>query len=86
MIARGEIWLVDLGYTAKVRPVLVLSVPAKDVGRALVTYVTRTTNARYFDAQVVGTTDHSRFIRKLATTNAATIASVEAAVRAWLAL
>ena len=26
--SRGEVWLVDLGYAAKVRPCLVLSVPA----------------------------------------------------------
>ena len=24
---RGEVWLVDMGYAAKVRPALVLSVP-----------------------------------------------------------
>ncbi len=24
---RGEVWLVDLGYTAKVRPCLVVSIP-----------------------------------------------------------
>ncbi|HEX7788451.1 MAG TPA: type II toxin-antitoxin system PemK/MazF family toxin, partial [Methylomirabilota bacterium] len=27
---RGEVWLVDLGLAAKVRPALVLSVPAGD--------------------------------------------------------
>lgn len=25
---RGEVWLVDLGYVAKVRPCLVVSIPA----------------------------------------------------------
>jgi mRNA-degrading endonuclease toxin of MazEF toxin-antitoxin module len=34
---RGEVWLVDLGLAAKVRPAL--SVPAEDVDRALVTIV-----------------------------------------------
>ena len=28
---RGEVWLVDLGTAAKVRPALVLSVPAGDL-------------------------------------------------------
>ncbi|WP_333144514.1 MULTISPECIES: type II toxin-antitoxin system PemK/MazF family toxin [unclassified Microcoleus] len=34
---RGEIWLVDLGYTAKVRPCLVVSIPALNQDRALAT-------------------------------------------------
>jgi len=36
---RGELWPVDLGMTAKVRPALVVSVPAEDQDRALVTLV-----------------------------------------------
>jgi mRNA-degrading endonuclease toxin of MazEF toxin-antitoxin module len=28
---RGEVWLVDLGMAAKVRPAVVISVPAEDV-------------------------------------------------------
>jgi hypothetical protein len=35
---RGEVWLVDLGMAAKVRPAVVISVPAEDVDRALVTW------------------------------------------------
>jgi mRNA interferase MazF len=31
---RGEIWLVDLGMVAKVRPAVVVNVPAADVDRA----------------------------------------------------
>ena len=30
---RGEVWLVDLGMAAKVRPALVISVPAADADR-----------------------------------------------------
>ena len=41
---RGEIWQADLGYTGKVRPVLVLSVKYNDQERAIVTYVPRTTS------------------------------------------
>jgi mRNA interferase MazF len=36
---RGEVWLVDLGMAAKVRPALAMSVPADDSDRALVTLV-----------------------------------------------
>jgi mRNA interferase MazF len=43
---RGEIWLVDLGMVAKTRPVLLLSVPFKDVERAVVTFVPRTASLR----------------------------------------
>ena len=43
---RGEVWLVDLGMVAKVRPCLVISIPARIQNRALVTVVTHTTSAR----------------------------------------
>jgi mRNA-degrading endonuclease toxin of MazEF toxin-antitoxin module len=41
---RGEIWQADLGYSGKVRPVLVLSIDYTDDERAVVTYVPRTTS------------------------------------------
>ena len=41
---RGEVWLVDLGMAAKVRPAVVISVPADDSDRALVTLVPHTTS------------------------------------------
>ncbi len=41
---RGEIWQADLGYTGKVRPVLVLSIEYNDEERAIITYVPRTTS------------------------------------------
>jgi len=43
---RGEIWLCDLGMVAKVRPVLVLSVPFDDQDYALFHIVPHTTVAR----------------------------------------
>src|SRR5947209_5226806 len=43
---RGEIWLVDLGLAAKVRPALVMSVPPSQSDRALVTLVPHTTSLR----------------------------------------
>ena len=43
---RGEVWLVDLGMAAKVRPALVISIPAEDTDRAFVTLVPHTTSPR----------------------------------------
>jgi mRNA-degrading endonuclease toxin of MazEF toxin-antitoxin module len=99
---RSEVWLADLSYVGKVRPVLILSVAPGDQDRALVTYVIRTTSVRgtayevahkargmkpgAFDAQGLGTTDRSHFIRRLGTIDAATLATIEERVRAWLAL
>ena len=40
--ARGEVWLVDLGLAAKVRPALVLSVPVDETDRALTTGIPHT--------------------------------------------
>ena len=99
---RGEVWLADLGYVGKVRPVLILSVEPGDEDRALVTYVIRTTSARgtayevphpargmkpgVFDAQGIGTTDRSNFLRKLGKAEPLVLAEVEAKIRAWLGL
>ena len=45
-LARGEVWLFDLGMTEKVRPALVVSVAYGDLDRALVTIVPHTTSLR----------------------------------------
>jgi mRNA interferase MazF len=42
----GEIWLADLGLTAKVRPVLIVSRHDPDAPRALAIYVPLTTQHR----------------------------------------
>ena len=97
---RGEVWLVDLGMTAKVRPALVLSIPAGDADRALVTLVPHTTSVRAsrfeavvptvflkagaFDAQSLVTVPHAKLVHALGKLNASQLASVEAAVRTWL--
>lgn len=45
--SRAEVWLVDLGMVAKVRPCLVLSIPADDQNdRVLTTLVPHTTSTR----------------------------------------
>ena len=44
---RGEVWLVDLGLAAKIRPCLVLNIPANEkTDRALTTLIPHTTTTR----------------------------------------
>jgi mRNA interferase MazF len=43
---RGELWMADVGFVAKVRPVLILSVDYRNDERAVVTCVLRTTSVR----------------------------------------
>ncbi len=50
---RGEVWLVDLGMVAKIRPCLIFSVPAAGPNdRVLATVVAHTTSARGSDFEV----------------------------------
>ena len=101
-INRGEIWLVDLGMVAKIRPALVLSVPPSDVDRALVTVIPHTTSIRgssaevavnstflkpgAFDAQNLITIPQAKLIRKLGEPATSDLQRVEQAVRRWLGL
>jgi mRNA interferase MazF len=99
---RGKVWLVDLGYAAKVRPCLVLSIGAADEDRALTTLVPHTTSTRAsrfevavkvpflregaFDAQNLVTIPHAKLIRKLGILQSVQLSSVEDRVRFWLGL
>jgi mRNA interferase MazF len=99
---RGEVWLVDLGMVAKVRPCLVLSGPVGPNDRVLVTLVAHTTSTRAsqfevvvpvrflrrgaFDAQSLVTVPQATLIRRLGTLTADELAPVEDAVRRWLGL
>ena len=99
---RGEVWLVDLGMAAKVRPALVLSIPADERDRALVTLIPHTTSPRQsrfeasvlvpflrpgvFDAQNLITIPHAKLIRRLGALGPSQITVVEQAVRLWLGL
>jgi mRNA interferase MazF len=87
---------------AKVRPALVISIPAEDIDRALVTIVPHTTSARgsrfeaavsvpflrtgVFDAQNLVTIPHAKLIRTLGKLSAAQLAVVERATIIWLGL
>jgi mRNA interferase MazF len=101
-ISRGEVWLVDLGIAAKVRPCVVLSIPPSAEDRTLITLVPHTTSMREtrfevvvpapflspgaFDAQGLVTVAPARLVRKLGYLDPADLALVEAAVRDWLGL
>jgi mRNA interferase MazF len=97
---RGDIWLVDLGYVAKVRPCLVISIPALIQDRALVTLVPHTTAPRgsrfevdvrvrflksgAFDVQNLITVSHAKLIRKLGKLTSEQMLTIENAVLLWL--
>ena len=53
MPERGEVWQVDFGATAKVRPALVISVPYADADRALIGVIPHTTATRGSQFEVV---------------------------------
>ena len=53
MPKRGEVWQVDFGVTAKVRPARVISVPYADEDRALIGVIPHTTATRGFQFEVV---------------------------------
>lgn len=99
---RGEVWIVDLGLAAKVRPCLILSVPFSDQERSLLTVVAHTTSSRggrfevsvrplflrqgAFDAQNLVTIPEAKLVRRIGTLRAEDLALVENAVREWLGL
>lgn len=101
-VRRGDIWMIDLGMAAKIRPCMILSVAFRDNERAVVTYVARTTTLRgsrfevthqaplfkpgAFDGQHIGTVPSVKLIRHLGRVSDTTLGEVEAAVRAWLGL
>ncbi len=99
---RGEVWLVDLGMAAKVRPCLVVSVAPEVSDRALVTLVPHTTSVRSsrferavslpflkpgaFDAQGLVTVPTVKLLRRLGTLQSAQLQQVEQAIAQWLGL
>jgi len=99
---RGEVWIVDLGLVAKVRPCVVISIPPNDQDRALVTLAAHTTSPRdsrfevsvaarflkpgVFDAQNLVTVPQAKLVRKLGTLPGDQLGRVEQAVRNWLGL
>ena len=78
---KGEVWLVDMGYTAKTRPALVVSIAVAGNERVITTVVPHTTSERgtrfeaksdvrwlkdgVFDVQGIGTYPTVKLIKKL---------------------
>lgn len=99
---RCEVWLIDMGYTAKTRPALVLSIPLEEDERILTTVVPHTTSPRgtrfespsnvpwlkdgVFDAQGIGTYPTVKHIRKLGDLPEEQLSRVESCVRLLLGL
>ena len=99
---RGEVWLFDLGMTAKARPVLVVSVEYGDSDRAIVTVVPHTTEVRQssfeifikvpflrpgaFLVQGVSTYLKAWAIRKLGAIKPDQMEAVANALAAWLGI
>lgn len=97
---RGEVWLVDLGYVAKVRPCLVVSISALSQDRALATLVPHTTSSRgsrfevdvkvsflkpgVFDVQNLITIPHAKLLRKLGELDSEQLLRVEQVLLFWL--
>jgi mRNA interferase MazF len=77
---RGEVWLVDLGMVAKIRPCLVRGT------RFEVNIKANFLKSGVFDAQNPVTIPQAKLIRKLGTLTKLQIDLIEVAVRLWLGL
>lgn len=100
--SRGEVWQVDLGLAAKVRPALVLNVPFLDHERALYTVIPHTTAPRgtrfevsltvpglepgVFDIQGLRSIPPNVLVRRRAILTPAQLTAVESAIKLWLGL
>ena len=98
----GEVWQIDFGLAAKVRPALVLGCDIAEEDRVLVAVVYHTTalrGSRYevplrvpgleeggFDAQSPYTVPAVKLIRRRAVLTPAQLKEVEERVRLWLGL
>ena len=97
---RGEVWLIDLGFAAKTRPALVLSIEIEDVDRALIAIVPHTTSPRgsrfevplavrfldsgVFDCQNLQSVSLAKCLRKLGSVDSEQLTTVETTVKRWL--
>jgi mRNA interferase MazF len=99
---RGEVYMVDLGLAAKIRPCLVLSVPLEEPDRSLVTLIPHTTTLRQsrfevaasprflrpgaFDAQGIVTVPTVRLMNRLGVLSTGQLQAVEKGVCLWLGI
>ncbi|MCB1126201.1 MAG: type II toxin-antitoxin system PemK/MazF family toxin [Verrucomicrobiae bacterium] len=101
-VKRGEVWLIDFGLAAKVRPALVLGCDIGDEDRVLVTVVYHTTALRGsrfevplrvaglkhggFDAQGLYTVPAVKLLSRRAILTPVQLLEVEVRVKLWLGL
>lgn len=99
---RGEVWQVDLGLAAKVRPALVLSIPFRDTERALYTIIPHTTAPRgtrfevkltvpglaegVFDLQGLRSIPPTVLVQRRAALTADQLRQIEIVTKQWLGL
>lgn len=99
---RGEVWQVDFGIAAKVRPALVVSTPYGEVDRTLIGVVPHTTAVRgsefeiairanflgegAFLVQGIPAFPQKYFLRRLGTLNAEQMRAVEDGLMRWLGI
>lgn len=92
-IQRGELWIVDLGYLGKVRPVLVIGIPFLDNERTLLIIIPHTTSvigtrfevkidhpalgAGVFDVQQTTAIPAAKFVRRIGVLNSEQIQKIE---------
>jgi len=97
---RGEVWQVDFGLVAKVRPARVISVPCTHADRALIGVIPHTTSTRdsqfevavdarflrdgAFLVQGIQAFPPKYFMRRLGVLTPAQLQSVEDALFRWL--
>ena len=101
-VRRGEVWQIDFGMVAKVRPALIIGCDIADEDRVLVAVVYHTTSlrgSRYevpmkvtgleeggFDAQSLYTIPAVKLIRRRAVLTDLQLRQVESKVKLWLGL
>ncbi len=99
---RGEVWIVDLGMAAKVRPAVVMSVGALSTDRALATIVPHTTSQRgtrfevaipvdhlkqgAFDVHNLPSIPHAKLVRFVGRLTPEQLSTLEKVTREWLGL
>ena len=101
-VKRGEVWQIDFGLAAKVRPALLLGCDIAEEDRVLVAVVYHTTalrGSRYevpmqvagldeggFDAQSLYTVPATKLLRRRALLSPAQVKEVGERVKLWLGL
>ncbi len=99
---RGEVWLADLGFAAKTRPVLVISISYLDSDYALIEVIPHTTQRRTsqfevslelrflepgaFNVQGMLAVPTAKFLRRLGALSDQEMTAIEAGIKRWLGL